>query len=100
MELIARFQKLEDVRFPEHFDFSSLIGLTTEVREKLVKIRPLSLGQASRISGVTPAAVSILMVNLKKQVTSEASPSQGARCREMFTSFEKRARRISGNFFF
>ena len=67
MELIARFQKLEDVRFPETFDFSSLIGLTTEVREKLVRIRPLSLGQASRISGVTPAAVSILMVNLKKQ---------------------------------
>jgi tRNA uridine 5-carboxymethylaminomethyl modification enzyme len=67
MELIERFQKLEDVRFPETFDFSSLIGLTTEVREKLVKIRPLSLGQASRISGVTPAAISILMVNLKKQ---------------------------------
>ena len=67
MEQIARFQKLEDVRFPETFDFSSLIGLTTEVREKLLKIRPLSLGQASRISGVTPAAISILMVNLKKQ---------------------------------
>ena len=67
MELIERFHKLEDVRFPETFDFSSLIGLTTEVREKLVKIRPLSLGQASRISGVTPAAISILMVNLKKQ---------------------------------
>jgi tRNA uridine 5-carboxymethylaminomethyl modification enzyme len=67
MEQIERFQKLEDVRFPETFDFSSLIGLTTEVREKLVKIRPLSLGQASRISGVTPAAISILMVNLKKR---------------------------------
>jgi len=67
MEQIARFQRLEDVRFPEGFDFSSLIGLSTEVKEKLTGIRPLSLGQASRISGVTPAAISILMVNLKKQ---------------------------------
>jgi tRNA uridine 5-carboxymethylaminomethyl modification enzyme len=66
-ELIERFQKLEALRLPEDFDFGSLAGLTTEVKEKLVKIRPISLGQASRISGVTPAAISILMVNLKKQ---------------------------------
>jgi tRNA uridine 5-carboxymethylaminomethyl modification enzyme len=44
-----------------------VIGLSTEVMEKLTKIRPISLGQASRISGVTPAAMSILMINLKKQ---------------------------------
>ncbi len=49
------------------FDFGSVIGLSTEVMEKLKKIRPYSLGQASRISGITPAAISILMVNLKKQ---------------------------------
>ncbi|MGO8990057.1 MAG: tRNA uridine-5-carboxymethylaminomethyl(34) synthesis enzyme MnmG [bacterium] len=67
MEQIERFRRLEDVSFPEEFDFSSVIGLTTEVMEKLKKIKPHSLGQASRISGVTPAAVSILMVNLKKQ---------------------------------
>jgi tRNA uridine 5-carboxymethylaminomethyl modification enzyme len=67
MEQIERFRRLEDVNFPEEFDFSSVIGLTTEVMEKLKKIKPHSLGQASRISGVTPAAVSILMVNLKKQ---------------------------------
>jgi tRNA uridine 5-carboxymethylaminomethyl modification enzyme len=58
---------LEEVNFPEGFDFSSVIGLSTEVMEKLKKIKPYSLGQASRISGVTPAAISILMVNLKKQ---------------------------------
>jgi tRNA uridine 5-carboxymethylaminomethyl modification enzyme len=58
---------LEEVAFPEGFDFSSIIGLTTEVMEKLRKIQPHSLGQASRISGVTPAAISILMVNLKRQ---------------------------------
>ncbi len=67
MELIERFKKLEEVNFPENFDFHSIIGLTTEVSEKLIKIRPMTLGQASRISGVTPAALSILMINLKKQ---------------------------------
>ena len=67
MEQIERFKRLEEVSFPEGFDFASVIGLSTEVMEKLIKIRPISLGQASRISGVTPAAISILMVNLKKQ---------------------------------
>jgi tRNA uridine 5-carboxymethylaminomethyl modification enzyme len=67
MEQIERFKRLEDVNFPEDFDFSSVIGLSTEVMEKLKKIRPYSLGQASRISGITPAALSILMINLKKQ---------------------------------
>jgi tRNA uridine 5-carboxymethylaminomethyl modification enzyme len=65
-EEIQRFKKLEETIFPEVFDFGSVIGLSTEVMEKLKKIRPHSLGQASRISGVTPAAISILMVNLKK----------------------------------
>ena len=67
MELIERFKKLEEVNFPDNFDFHSIIGLSTEVSEKLIKIRPMTLGQASRISGVTPAALSILMINLKKQ---------------------------------
>jgi len=66
-EQIERFKRLEEARFPEEFDFSKVIGLSTEVREKLIKIKPFSLGQASRISGVTPAAISILLVNLKKQ---------------------------------
>jgi tRNA uridine 5-carboxymethylaminomethyl modification enzyme len=65
-EQIERFRKLEDVRFPEDFNFGALTGLTTEVKEKLIRIKPFSLGQASRISGVTPAAISILMVHLKK----------------------------------
>jgi tRNA uridine 5-carboxymethylaminomethyl modification enzyme len=67
LEQIERFKRLEEVSFPEGFDFGSVIGLSTEVMEKLLKIKPYSLGQASRISGVTPAAISILMVNLKKQ---------------------------------
>jgi tRNA uridine 5-carboxymethylaminomethyl modification enzyme len=67
MEQIERFKKWEEVNLPEGFNFSSVIGLSTEAMEKLLKIKPYSLGQASRVSGVTPAAISILMVNLKKQ---------------------------------
>jgi tRNA uridine 5-carboxymethylaminomethyl modification enzyme len=67
MEQIERFKKLEEVNLPEDFDFRSIIGISTEVMEKLTRVKPYSLGQASRISGVTPAAISVLMVNLKKQ---------------------------------
>jgi tRNA uridine 5-carboxymethylaminomethyl modification enzyme len=67
MEQIDRFKRLEEISFPEGFNFSSVIGLSTEVVEKLSKIKPYSLGQASRISGVTPAAISVLTINLKKQ---------------------------------
>lgn len=65
-EQIERFKRLENLRIPEDMDFQSIIGLSTEVKEKLSKLRPISIGQASRISGVTPAAISILIVNLKK----------------------------------
>jgi len=67
MEQIERFKRLEYVNFPKDFDFGSVVGLSTEVMEKLKRIKPYSLGQASRISGITPAAISILMINLKKQ---------------------------------
>jgi len=65
-EQIERFKRLEKLRIPEDMDFQSIIGLSTEVREKLSTLRPISIGQASRISGITPAAISILIVNLKK----------------------------------
>ncbi|HCX89309.1 MAG: tRNA uridine-5-carboxymethylaminomethyl(34) synthesis enzyme MnmG [Deltaproteobacteria bacterium CG12_big_fil_rev_8_21_14_0_65_43_10] len=65
-EEIQRFRKMERRHIPHDLDFSDIPGLSNEVREKLVKIRPLSLGQASRISGVTPAAISILTVYMKK----------------------------------
>jgi tRNA uridine 5-carboxymethylaminomethyl modification enzyme len=67
MEQIDHFKRLEEIRFPENYDIRSVTGLSTEVMEKLTRIKPISLGQASRISGITPAAISILMVNLKKQ---------------------------------
>ncbi|WP_417912246.1 tRNA uridine-5-carboxymethylaminomethyl(34) synthesis enzyme MnmG [Candidatus Electronema sp. TJ] len=66
-EQVDRFRKLERTRLPEDMKYKGLPGLSNEVVEKLNRIRPLSLGQASRISGVTPAAVSVLQVHLKKQ---------------------------------
>jgi tRNA uridine 5-carboxymethylaminomethyl modification enzyme len=65
LKSIEDFKSLEDRRIPEDFDYGSLQGLSNELREKLARIRPLSLGQASRIDGMTPAAMSILMVAVK-----------------------------------
>ncbi|MFW6081471.1 MAG: tRNA uridine-5-carboxymethylaminomethyl(34) synthesis enzyme MnmG [Desulfosalsimonas sp.] len=62
---IEKFREMENTRIPGDFDFSSVHGLSNEVREKLCTIRPVSLGQASRIDGMTPAALSVLMVALK-----------------------------------
>jgi len=65
-EQVARFKKLESVVLPPDFEYKGMAGLSNEVVEKLSRIRPRSLGQASRISGITPAALSILQVHLKK----------------------------------
>jgi len=65
-EQVVRFKRLESVALPEDFDYGSMSGLSNEVVEKLIAIRPRSLGQASRISGVTPAAISVLQIHLKK----------------------------------
>ncbi len=66
MEQVGRVKHLEGTRIPEGFDYQVIPGLSNEVKEKLSKIRPISLGQASRISGITPAAVSIIQIYLKK----------------------------------
>ncbi|MCI5142385.1 MAG: tRNA uridine-5-carboxymethylaminomethyl(34) synthesis enzyme MnmG, partial [Candidatus Electrothrix sp. ATG1] len=66
-EQVDRFKKLERTRLPDDMQYKGLPGLSHEVVEKLNRVRPLSLGQASRISGVTPAAVSVLQVHLKKR---------------------------------
>ena len=65
LELIDKLKKLEDTAIPENLDYSRLDSLSTEGREKLSRFRPLSLGQATRISGVSPSDISILMVYLK-----------------------------------
>ena len=61
---VQRFKRMEEMRIPERINFSKIPGLSREIREKLGKIRPISLGQASRISGVTPAAISVLIAYL------------------------------------
>lgn len=67
MEGVKRFRKMEALRLPEELDYSAIQGLSHEAHEKLARIRPRTLGQASRISGITPAAISLLSVYLKKQ---------------------------------
>jgi tRNA uridine 5-carboxymethylaminomethyl modification enzyme len=66
-EEVERAAHLETLRVPEDFDYMAVPALSIEVRQKLAKQRPETLGQASRISGVTPAAISLLLVHLKKR---------------------------------
>ncbi len=63
-ELVEKMNKLEELRLREDFDYGSLPALSAEAREKLARIKPRTLGQASRISGVSPADISVLMVHL------------------------------------
>ncbi len=65
-EIIAKMQKMEDRNIRPDFDYSILNSLSKEAREKLNKIKPRTLGQASRISGVSPSDISVLMVHLSK----------------------------------
>jgi tRNA uridine 5-carboxymethylaminomethyl modification enzyme len=64
---IDRQQRYDHWRLPEQMDYSNVSGLSNEVREKLRLQRPETVGQASRIPGMTPAAVSLLLVHLKKK---------------------------------
>jgi len=67
LEIVERFQRMEHVRLPDDIDYSLISGLSREVCEKLSRIRPRSIGQASRISGITPAAISLLSFYVKKK---------------------------------
>ena len=66
IQQVAKFKKLEERRIPLTFKYSSVIGFSREVLEKLERVRPSSVGQASRISGITPAAISLLLVALER----------------------------------
>jgi tRNA uridine 5-carboxymethylaminomethyl modification enzyme len=65
-DAIRRASRMEDARIPDAFDYDAIPGLSREVRERLSVVRPHSLGQASRIAGVTPAAVSLLSIHLRR----------------------------------
>src|SRR5690606_8065270 len=74
---IERLKRQEDARLPENFDYRAIPGLSNELRQKLSELRPDSIGRAARIPGVTPAAVSLLLVYLKKQQMLQAQNSTG-----------------------
>jgi tRNA uridine 5-carboxymethylaminomethyl modification enzyme len=65
-EQVARFRKMEEKRIPASFDYQGIVGLSSEAREKLAKIRPASIGQASRISGVRPADIAVLLLYVRR----------------------------------
>ena len=68
-EMVKRMKRLEDKRIPGDFIYHQVPGLSKEIVEKLTRVRPFSLGQASRIPGVTPASITALLVHLKKTDT-------------------------------
>ena len=63
---VEKFKKLENKKLPKEIDYSKLSGLRIEARQKLNKIKPESVGQASRISGVSPADISVLLIYLEQ----------------------------------
>ena len=67
LEIVERFQRMEHVLLPNDIDYSLISGLSREVCEKLSRVRPRSLGQASRIAGITPAAIALLSFYIKKK---------------------------------
>ncbi len=71
MTEIERCKTYENMRFPEDINYKNVRGLSFEVSEKLNQYRPETLGQASRISGVTPAAISLLLIHLKKKLKTD-----------------------------
>ncbi len=66
LQQVERSKKMENKKIPENLDYSAINGLATEARQKLAEVRPLSVGQASRVSGVNPADISILLVYLEQ----------------------------------
>ncbi len=65
-----KLRKYEEMAFPPGFSFAGVYGLSTEVRDKLVRVGPVSIGQARRIPGVTPAAIALLLVALKRETSA------------------------------
>jgi tRNA uridine 5-carboxymethylaminomethyl modification enzyme len=76
LQQIQRSQKLEHRSIPDMFNYDGIPGFSSEVREKLKRVKPASIGQASRISGVTPAAISLLLVAIERYQRQPSSSGQ------------------------
>jgi len=63
-EIVSKLNRFEDIFLKDDFDYNSILSLSIEARQKLTKVKPRTLGQASRISGVSPSDISVLMVYL------------------------------------
>jgi tRNA uridine 5-carboxymethylaminomethyl modification enzyme len=72
---VEKLKRMEDMKLPENIQYENIYGLTREVTEKLNRVQPASLGQASRISGITPAALMAIQVHLKKTLKDSRSLS-------------------------
>ena len=70
---VQRLAQQEDVCLPQDLDYASVIGLSNEAKQKLLQIKPITIGQAARISGITPSAISLLLVHLKADKLSKQS---------------------------
>jgi tRNA uridine 5-carboxymethylaminomethyl modification enzyme len=68
-EEAENFKRIEGVRIPEDISYDNIPGLSTEVKGLFNRIRPVSIGQAGRIPGATPAAISMLMIHLRRQTS-------------------------------
>ena len=94
LQEVEKFKRLEARRISEDVDYHVIPGLSNEVREKLLAIRPTSIGQASRISGVTPAALSILLVYLERYRRGDVG---AVSCRQSAISNHRETSTIAGN---
>jgi tRNA uridine 5-carboxymethylaminomethyl modification enzyme len=75
---VDRFRRLEDRRIPASLDYEALVGLRAEARERLSSVRPATVGQASRLAGVNPADISVLLVHLKRWESELGGPRSSA----------------------
>ena len=71
-KVIERTQLLDAIKIPADFDYTTIVSLRNESRQKLIAVRPLTLGQASRISGVNPSDIQVLMVAVKSKRAKES----------------------------